>query len=92
LLAFDALHNEGRHRQVAEMDASQMKGIAEPSGRRFAPRVLLKFTGADGQSFRLCDFATAGAYGTHYKTGLPVRGVKPASYDRRRPVWANRPQ
>jgi DUF1680 family protein len=92
LLAFDTLHNEADIDKLPEMDASQMKGIAEPSGRRFAPWVLLKFTGADGQSFRLCDFATAGAYGTHYKTWLPVRGVKPASYDRRRPVWANRPQ
>jgi hypothetical protein len=92
LLAFDTIHNDADIEKLPELDAAQMKGVAESSGRQYKPWVLLKFAGSPGQSIRLCDFANAGAYGTHYKTWLPVRNVKPVPYDRRRPVWANRPQ
>lgn len=92
LLAFDTIHNDADIDKLPELDAAQMKGVAESSGRQYKPWVLLKFASATGQSMRLCDFANAGAYGTHYKTWLPVRNVKPVAYDRRRPVWANRPQ
>jgi hypothetical protein len=92
LLAFDTIHNDADIDKLPELDAAQMNGAAESFGRQYKPWVLLKFTNAQGQSTRLCDFANAGAYGTHYKTWLPVRNVKPVPYDRRRPVWANRPQ
>jgi hypothetical protein len=33
---------------------------------------LLKVKAADGRPVYLCDFATAGAYGTHYRSWIPV--------------------
>ena len=91
-MAFDTIHNDADIDKLPELDAAQMQGVAESIGRQYKPWVLLKFASAAGQSIRLSDFANAGAYGTHYKTWLPVRNVKPVAYDRRRPVWANRPQ
>jgi uncharacterized protein len=91
LLAFDTLHNEADIERVPELDGARLEGVAETSSRMYKPWVLLKFAGAGGQSVRLCDFATAGAYGTNYKTWLPVRNVKPVPYGRRGPVWVNRP-
>jgi hypothetical protein len=91
LLAFDALDNGADIDKVPELDGARLHGVAENSARCFKPWVLLQFAGANASSIRLRDFATAGAYGTPYKTWLPVRNVKPVRYDRRRPVWTNRP-
>jgi uncharacterized protein len=91
LLAFDALDNEADIDKIPELDGAHMQGTAESTERLFKPWVLLKFAGTNAPSIRLRDFATAGSYGTPYKTWLPVRNVKPIGYDRRRPVWTNQP-
>ncbi len=91
LLAFDTLDNDADLENIPALDAAKMNGAAEFSNRMYKPWVLLKYVNDKGESVRLRDFATAGAYGTQYKTWLSIDGVKPLDFDRKRPVWANRP-
>jgi DUF1680 family protein len=86
LLAFDTLYNETNLAKIPALDAAGIRATRQTSDHQFAPWVLLNLG-----SIRLCDFATAGAYGTPYKTWLPGQGLEPLPYDRHRPVWSNRP-
>ncbi len=54
--------------------------VVPPTGiaGRFPPQLVVELPAADGRTLRLCDFATAGALGTHYRTWLPVKDAPPA--------------
>ena len=53
--------------------------------------MILTTKAADGAQVALVDFASAGAYGNHYRTWLPISNVDPVAFKRDKPVWANRP-
>jgi uncharacterized protein len=86
LLALDKLYNEAYAAKIPDLDATALCGTRETSSREYAPWVLFNLG-----PMRLCDFATAGAYGTPYRTWLPGHGLEPLPFDRQRPVWNNRP-
>ena len=48
-----------------------------------APWLLLEAVTDDGQPARLCDFASAGATGTLYRSWLPMRNAPPGRAFRR---------
>jgi len=82
LLAFDQAFNTADTDSIPEIDASAgLTSTPAPiPGCRFKPMLLEQLTGTDGRAFALCDFATAGANGTHYASWLPARGLPPAGF------------
>jgi hypothetical protein len=91
LLAFDPTHNTIAAAEIPELDAARLTLTpARPTGL-FPPVVLFKTTAAGSTPVHLCDFATAGAYGNAYRTWLPMRNLRPRAFDRKVPIWANRP-
>ncbi len=80
LLAFDQHYNVLDCGQIPAVDPERLslRPVAS-AAERFAPIVLCELPAADGTLLRLCDFASAGAYGTEYRTWLPVRSASPAT-------------
>jgi hypothetical protein len=91
LLAFDPVYSGMEPDAVPEMDALDMDSRIEKPQRAIEPLLLLSVK-SRGDRVRLCDFATAGAYGNNYRSWLPVGNLAPASFERNRPVWVNRPR
>ena len=86
LMSFDQRFNALDTAEAPELDAAHVQAsMAKPSGR-FAPIALLQTKSADGREVTLCDFATAGAFGTHYRSWLPMRGLAPAAFHLKSPV------
>ena len=91
LLAFDPVHNPMDPAEVPAMDARTLSFEVGETSRRIQPWMILTTKAADGAQVALVDFASAGAYGNHYRTWLPINNVDPVAFGRDRPVWANRP-
>ncbi|HEU4754295.1 MAG TPA: hypothetical protein VFU47_14390, partial [Armatimonadota bacterium] len=87
LLAYDQRYNTLDPEELPRMDAAAMKGTPAAWSEWPAPWLLLSFRAADGRELRLCDFASAGAAGTQYRSWLPVTGVAPRPFRRERAVW-----
>ncbi len=91
LLAFDPAYNRLGPDEIPEFDARQLALRHARAEGPYPPLAIFEADAANGTSLRLCDFATAGVYGNSYRTWLPMRNLQPRPFDRRRPVWANRP-
>lgn len=92
LLAFDPVYNHMDPEKIPELNARSLRLVPMAATRRIKPLVLVKAKGNDGREVILCDFATAGAYGNHYKSWLPIQNVAPVPFDPSKPVWNNRPR
>jgi hypothetical protein len=92
LLAFDPVYNPMDPEDVPELDARNLNPRFEKTDRVFQPWLLVKVKATNGQDVTLCDYATAGAYGNHYRTWLPIKHVAPLAFDPLQPVWNNRPR
>jgi DUF1680 family protein len=92
LLAFDPVYNLMDPEDVPELDARNLNPRFEKTDRIFQPWLLVKVKATNGQDVTLCDFATAGAYGNHYRTWLPIKNLAPLAFDPSQPVWNNRPR
>jgi len=81
LLAFDQKYNACDTNAIPALDYERL-GFerCENAGGWFPPIVLFRFTATDGTPLSLCDFASAGAYGTSYASWLPVVNAPPASF------------
>ncbi len=78
LLAFDSHYNAFDTDAIPAIDAQNLSLIKKETGdETFQPIVLFQYTGDDGRAAILCDFATAGAYGTPYVTWLPAVHTPP---------------
>lgn len=92
LLAFDPRFNTLDPDAVPTLDlADGLTGTSVRSTEWPAPWLLLHVTDKKGASVTLCDFASAGAMGTPYRSWLPAAGLAPRPFSREQPVWANRP-
>ncbi len=58
--------------------------IPVDDAERFAPLALYR-AATEGSDLTLCDFASAGAYGTRYRAWIPARNTGPAGFTLRRP-------
>jgi len=70
LLAYDQHFNDMDPDDVPALDTGKLDVSPAESHGQFQPIILLKVKAGDGQSVYLCDFATAGAYGTNYRSWL----------------------
>jgi DUF1680 family protein len=91
LLAFDPVYNSKGPGEIPQLDARSLDWELDNTSRSIQPWVLLRTRAVDGSEIRLCDFASAGAYGNPYKTWLRIRNVSPIRYDLNHPAWNNRP-
>jgi len=80
LLAFDQKHNAVDPAQMPALDLATLKLEPAECDARFQPIVLYKALSADGAETFLCDYATAGAHGTMYRSWLPVINAPPVDF------------
>lgn len=91
LLTFDQKHNTVDPAEVPELDLDTTKLEPLPADdpiltdRPLGPIVAVTAQAVDGRRIILCDFATAGAYGTYYRSWLPVRNAPPAPFQLQHP-------
>ncbi len=90
LLAYDRRFNQLDPQALPELDARAMNHSPAAGGDWLPPIVLLEFKAADGQIIRLCDFASAGADGSPYRSWLKVQKVAPANFSRANPRRSTR--
>lgn len=86
LLAYDQHHNPFDADEVPPIDVKDLAYAKQACAGQFPPLVLLRFKGADGREVNLCDFATAGAYGTEYRSWLPAINTPPPPFYLRQPA------
>jgi DUF1680 family protein len=86
LLAYDLLLNENGPPDPAPCTPAELAKarLAFPTPApdqarigRFAPWLIVDVPRADGTALRLCDFASAGARGSHYVSWLPADQIAP---------------
>ena len=77
LLAYDQHFNAFDPEKVPTIDLDKLKLTPVTAADRFPPTVLFDLAAADGSLVRLCDYATAGAHGTHYRSWLPAVNGQP---------------
>ena len=72
LLAYDPRFDAYACDEAPPLDASKLNGqqVALPGAPSPSPMLLTKFTSEDGRMVTLCDFASAGATGTPYRSWL----------------------
>ena len=74
LLAWDQRHNLFDEAGIPPLALDRLgeAKISAPQNGPLRPWLLVDLTAADGQNIRLCDYASAGATGTRYRSWLPV--------------------
>jgi hypothetical protein len=92
LLAYDRYFNSMDPDDIPALDARGLSGKPVSWDGWLRPWMLLKFRGKDGRELLLCDFASAGASGTPYRSWLPMEGVSPATFSRKNPMRISRPE
>ncbi|MBN2293367.1 MAG: glycoside hydrolase family 127 protein [Pirellulales bacterium] len=96
LLAYDQKYNTMDPADVPELDMTSL-GL-EPlaavdvadHNRRLGPIIALAARAVEGQRIVLCDFGSAGAYGTYYRSWLPVKNAPPVRFQLAQPRKAER--
>ncbi|MHB9036986.1 MAG: beta-L-arabinofuranosidase domain-containing protein [Armatimonadota bacterium] len=86
LLAYDQRFNAMDPDDVPSLDAGALSYEWSPWDGDLKPWMLLRFKARDGRDLYLCDFAGAGAGGTHYRTWLPVDGLSQA-INKNNQIW-----
>ncbi len=86
LLAYDQKFNEIEPSAAPALDAQHLALRPVEAAARYAPIVLFAVTATDGQELVLCDYASAGAHGTYYRSWLPVNNAPPVAFHLRRPA------
>ncbi len=85
LLAYDQRFNTMDPDDLPALDGRNLKYTLEKCEEYPAPWLLLRFVAADRRDLCLCDFATAGARGTHYRSWLPLSEVEALPNEARSP-------
>lgn len=81
LLAFDQKRNSADTVAIPALDIAHLEFTpVPPQEELFPPIVAFEFTASDGGKIVLSDFATAGAYGTHYASWLPAVNLPPPAF------------
>jgi len=90
LLTYDRRFNDMDPDAVPELDAKDLQGKLANSTHWIAPILLVEFTTADGKTLRLCDFASAGATGSPYRSWLPIKGAPAHNFSEQNPLGTSR--
>ena len=77
---------------VPKLDAvrSSHRLVKNPPG--LPTMVTVDFVAARGKKLRLCDFASAGAAGTPYRSWLEVDSIEKVRFSRANPLRSGRPR
>ncbi len=90
LLAYDQRLNPFDDDALPALDAaallSEQPALPVVPGDELGPQVLVGLKGAKGERITLCDYASAGAAGTRYRSWLPAVNVPPP------PIVLDRPR
>lgn len=87
LLTFDQKYNTMDTDTIPVLDFNTLVyRKLDPPENRFPPIVYLEFSTPSGIPVRLCDFANAGASGTHYASWLPAANTPPAPFRLKTPA------
>ncbi len=86
LMAYDRRFNTIDPADLPALDAADLQGFppADPV-RPMPPMVLIEYRAVGGRVVRLCDFASAGADGSPYRSWLKVEHVTPVPFRRTDP-------
>jgi len=90
LLTYDRRFNDMDPDAVPELDAKDLQGKLANSTHWIAPILLMEFTATDGKTLRLCDFASAGATGSLYRSWLPIKGAPAHNFSEQNPLGTSR--
>ena len=90
LLTYDRYFNSMDPDNVPTLDAAGLSGELVSWDGWLQPWMLSKFQAKDGRELFLCDFASAGASGTPYRSWLPVEGISPVSFSPDNPMRISR--
>lgn len=90
LLAYDQKHNAIDPDRIPTLDALVADAAPVDARARFSPMVAVSMRGVDGREMVLCDFASAGAHGTHYVSWLPVANAGPGAFLLEQPSFCDR--
>jgi len=86
LLTYDRRFNEMDPDNIPVLEVASKSEMRVVVSGRPSVILLLDFTGTDGRTVRLCDFASAGAGGSPYRSWLEVKGVTPGEFSRSNPL------
>jgi len=92
LLTYDRYFNKMDPGDVPVLDAKSISGEPISWDGWIQPFMLIKFQAKDGRKLLLCDYASAGASGTPYRSWLPVEGVSPVPFSRQNPRRISEPK
>jgi len=87
LLAFDQKHNTMDPAQMPQLDLASLPLEPLPADDAIlkddplGPFAAFAAKGVDGRCVVLCDFGSAGAYGTCYRSWLPVQNAPPVPFE-----------
>ena len=90
LLTYDRRFNDMDPDAVPELDAKDLQGKLANSPHWIAPILLMEFAATDGKTLRLCDFASAGATGSPYRSWLPINGAPAHNFSEQNPLGTSR--
>jgi len=90
LLTYDRRFNDVDPRGVPELDARAMKGRLVKWRKWIEPILLMEFAAESDKKLRLCDFASAGEGGSHYRSWLRVKNVSKTPFSRENPLRSGR--
>ena len=90
LLTYDRRFNQMDPDEVPALAAAGLHGKMVAPKDWLPPMLLVEFTALDGRTVRLCDFASAGAGGSPYRSWLEVKGVKDTGFSRTNPLRTSR--
>ncbi len=92
LLAYDRYFNSMNLDDVPTLNANILEEELVSWSGWLRPWVLLKLRAKDDRELLLCDFASAGASGTPYRSWLPVAEVYPVAFSHSNPMRIGRRQ
>jgi hypothetical protein len=86
LLAYDRRFNAIDPSDLPALDAKDLSGTPSAWQGAPSPLLLLEYSTPDGRKLRLCDFASAGADGSPYRSWLKVEHVAATAFRRSAPL------
>jgi hypothetical protein len=86
LLTYDRRFNDMDPDEIPPLDAIGLTGKVTAASGWLPPLLLLEIKAANGSAVRLCDFASAGAGGSPYRSWLDVKNAPHAAFSRSNPL------
>jgi uncharacterized protein len=90
LLTYDRRFNDLDPADIPALDARGLTGKPVVSSDPLPPILLLEFRAANGRAVRLCDFASAGADGSPYRSWLEIKNAPQTEFSPNHPWRTSR--